>query len=176
MTFLYTLTSCMMLHKMASLQLIYPVTLLLPTFIYLTYHSCCWEHVTYCSHGILSLGWQTNANWSCQQALITFYVLLYKIIYNNRTLWAAVSSLGSEHTRPHLGQKLKYEKRKQWIDKNLQWKDTYAENEKCQLKSRLNMGNLRTGKTDSGILHVTLLSSVCKDRGMYSELGIKKEL
>ena len=32
------------------------------------------------------------------------------------------------------------------------------------------------GNSDSGILHVTLLSSLCKGRGVPSELGIKKEL
>jgi hypothetical protein len=82
-TFLYSLTSCMMLHKMASLQLIYPVTLLLPTFIYLTYHLCCWEHVTYFSHGILSLGWLTNANWKLPASPDH---ILHKIFYDNKTL------------------------------------------------------------------------------------------
>ena len=37
MTSLYTLTSFMMLHEMASLQLIYLVTHLFPTFIYLLF-------------------------------------------------------------------------------------------------------------------------------------------
>jgi hypothetical protein len=95
MNFLYTLTSFIMLHKMASLQLTYPVTLqLLKHFSFNLLFMLlggCYILVMGLSH------WNGKQMLviSCQQALIIFYILPYKIFYDIITLWAAAQVMVS---------------------------------------------------------------------------------